>query len=74
MTPAVFEWDDETSSTLLLTESTSLKPKQYSTIDHSYYELKTKSISHTDSRMKVGIFWSFLLASLRAFALSVLVT
>jgi hypothetical protein len=51
-----------------------LKLKQYSTIDHSYYELKTISISDTDSRMKVATFWLFFLASLPAYALLVLVT
>ena len=74
MTPAVFEWDNENIEHIVLHGVDMLKPKKCLTINHSYYELKAISTSHTDSRMKVAIFWSFLLASLRAFALSALVT
>ena len=73
MKPAIFEWDDENIEHIAM-ESTLLKLRQCSTIDHSFYELKTISTSPTDSQMRVAIYWSFLLASLRAFGSSVLVT
>jgi hypothetical protein len=74
MSPATFEWDDDNIEHIALHGVDIMKPKQYSTIDHSYYELKTISIWLTDSRTKVATCLLSLLARLRASALSVLAT